>query len=67
MLDVIVLGPRHRQGQESWRPAETLYQMVQHSVRDGINRSHRSSPWRSRKHCGYRRECEREYGGRVPE
>ena len=54
-------------GQEERRFAETLYPMVQESIRDGIYPPHRSSPLCSRKHCGYWRECEREYGGHVPE
>jgi putative RecB family exonuclease len=56
-----VVGPEER------RLAETVYPMVQDSIRDGIYPPHRSSPLCSRKHCGYWRECEREYGGRVPE
>ncbi len=47
--------------------AETLYPMVQDSIRDGVYPPHRGSPLCSRRHCGYWRECEREFGGRVPE
>ena len=49
------------------RFAETLYPMVQESIRDGIYPPHRSSPMCSRRYCGYWRECEREFGGRVTE
>ena len=56
-----------RRGPEERRLAETVYPMVQDSIRDGIYPPHRSSPLCSSKHCGYWRECEREFGGRVPE
>jgi hypothetical protein len=49
------------------RFAETLYPMVQESIRDGIYPAHRSSPMCSRRYCGYWRACEREFGGRVAE
>jgi hypothetical protein len=54
-------------GAEERRFAATLYPMVQESIRDGIYPPHRSSPLCSRKHCGYWRQCEREFGGRVPD
>jgi putative RecB family exonuclease len=54
-------------GSEERRFAETLYPVVQDSIRDGIYPPHRSSPICSRRHCGYWRECEREFGGQVPE
>jgi RecB family exonuclease len=52
-------------GAEDRRFAETLCPMVQESIRDGIYPPHRSSPMSSRRYCGYWRECEREFGGRV--
>ena len=47
--------------------AETLYPMVQESIRDEIRPPHRSNPLCSRRYCSYWRECEREFGGRVAE
>jgi RecB family exonuclease len=64
---VQVIQQTYAVGQEERRFAETLYPMVQDSIRDGIYPPHRSNPLCSRKHCGYWRECEREYGGHVPE
>jgi len=64
---VQVIQQTYEVGQEERRLAETLYPMVQDSIRDGIYPPHRGSPLCSRKHCGYWRECEREFGGRVPE
>ena len=64
---VQVIQQSYEVGAEERRFAETLYPMVQDSIRDGIYPPHRSSPLCSRKHCGYWRECERELGGRVPE
>jgi hypothetical protein len=52
---------------EERRFAEALYPMVQDSIRDGVYPPHRGSPLCSRRHCGYWRECEREFGGRVSE
>ena len=54
-------------GPEEPRYAETLYPMVQEAMRDGIYPPRRSSPVCSRRYCGYWRECEREFGGRVDE
>jgi CRISPR/Cas system-associated exonuclease Cas4 (RecB family) len=54
-------------GSEERHFAETLYPMVQDSIRDGVYPPHRGSPLCSRRYCGYWRECEREFGGRVPE
>jgi hypothetical protein len=54
-------------GPEERRYAETLYPMVQEAMRDGIYTPRRSSPLCSRRYCGYWRECEREFGGRVDE
>ena len=64
---VQVIQQTYAVGQEERRFAETIYPMVQDSIRDGIYPPHRGSPLCSRKHCGYWRECEREYGGRVAE
>ena len=64
---VQVIQHTYKVGQEERRFAETLYPMVQDSIRDGIYPPHRGSPLCSRRHCGYWRECEREFGGRVPE
>lgn len=54
-------------GAEERRYAETLYPMVQEAMRDGIYLPRRSSPVCSRRYCGYWRECEREFGGRIEE
>lgn len=62
-----VIQQTYKVGQEERRFAETLYPMVQDSIRDGIYPPHRGSPLCSRRHCGYWRECEREFSGRVPE
>jgi len=64
---VHVIQQTYDVGPDERRFAETLYPMVQDSIRDGIYPPHRSSPLCSRRHCGYWRECEREFGGRVPE
>jgi len=64
---VQVIQQTYDVGPEERRFAETLYPMVQDSIRDGVYPPHRSSPLCSRRHCGYWRECEREFGGRVPE
>jgi hypothetical protein len=53
-------------GAEERRYAETIYPMVQEGMRDGIYTPRRGSPLCSRRYCGYWRECEREYGGRIP-
>ena len=50
---------------EERRFAEALYPMVQDSIRNGVYPPHRGSPLCSRRHCGYWRECEREFGGHV--
>ena len=52
-------------GAEDRRYAETLYPMVQEAMRDGIYPPRRSSRVCCRRYCGYWRECEREFGGRV--
>jgi putative RecB family exonuclease len=54
-------------GPEERRYAETLYPMVQEAMRDGIYPPRRGSHLCSRRYCGYWRECEREFGGRVDE
>lgn len=64
---VEVVQQTYNVGTEERRFAETLYPMVRESIRDGIYLPHRSSSMCSRRHCGYWRECEREFGGRVPE
>ncbi|MBI4480216.1 MAG: PD-(D/E)XK nuclease family protein [Acidobacteria bacterium] len=64
---VQVVQQTYEIGPEERRFAETLYPMVQDSIRDGLYPPHRNSPLCSRRHCGYWRECEREFGGRVPE
>lgn len=51
---------------EERRYAETIYPMVQDGMRDGIYTPRRGSPLCSRRYCGYWRECEREFGGRIP-
>ena len=45
--------------------AETIYPMVQDSIREGIFLPRRSSPLCSRRYCGYWSICEKEYGGSV--
>jgi RecB family exonuclease len=45
--------------------AETIYPMVQDSIREGIFLPRRSSPLYSRQFCGFWNECEKEYGGSV--
>ena len=64
---VHVIQQSYQVGTEDRRFAETLYPMVQESIRDGIYPPHRSSPMCSRRYRGYWRECEQEFGGRVPE
>ena len=64
---VQVVQQSYQVGAEDRRFAETLYPMVQESIRDGIYPPHRSSPMCSRRYCGYWRDCEREFGGRVAE
>ena len=39
---------------------------VEREMGDGIYTPRRGSPLCSRRYCGYWRECEREYGGRIP-
>ena len=53
-------------GAEERRYAETIYPMVQEGMRDGIYPPRRGCPLCLRRYCGYWRECEREYGGRIP-
>lgn len=47
------------------RYVETIYPMVQDSIREGIFLPRRSSGLCSRKYCGYWHLCEREFGGVV--
>jgi len=47
------------------RYAETIYPMVQDSIREGIFLPRRSSPLCSRRFCGFWNVCEKEYGGSV--
>jgi CRISPR/Cas system-associated exonuclease Cas4 (RecB family) len=64
---VQVIQQTYEVGVDERRFAETLYPMIQDSIRDGLYPPHRSNPLCSRRHCGYWRHCEREFGGRVPE
>src|SRR5271165_5160132 len=64
---VQVIQQSYQVGAEDRRFAETLFPMVQESIRDGIYPPHRGCPMCSRRHCGYWRECEHEFGGSVPE
>ena len=64
---VQVIQQSYQVGAEDRRFAETLYPMVQESIRDGIYPPHRSGPMCSRRYCGYWRVCEHEFGGRVAE
>ena len=64
---VQVIQQSYQVGAEDRRFAETLYPMVQESIRDGIYPPRRSSPTCSRRYCGYWRECESEFGGHVAE
>lgn len=64
---VQVIQQSYQVGAEDRRFAKALYPMVQESIRDGIYPPHRSGPMCSRRYCGYWRECEHEFGGRVPE
>jgi putative RecB family exonuclease len=61
-----VIQQSYEVGPEERRFAETLYPMVQDSIRDGVYPPHRNNPLCSRRHCGYWRACEREFGGHVP-
>jgi RecB family exonuclease len=45
--------------------AEIVYPMVQDSIREGIFLPRRGGSLCSKRHCGYWRICEREYGGSV--
>src|SRR5579862_3305297 len=45
--------------------AETIYPMVQDSIREGIFLPRSSSPLCSRRFCGFWNVCEKEYGGSV--
>jgi hypothetical protein len=45
--------------------AETIYPMVQDSIRDGLFLPRRNSVLCSRRYCGFWRRCELEYGGTV--
>jgi len=49
------------------RYAESIYPMVQESLRDGIFLPNRNSFLCSRKHCPFWRACEKEFGGEVEE
>jgi hypothetical protein len=64
---VQVVQQSYQVASEDRRFAETLYPMVQDSIRDGIYPPHRSSPLCSRRYCGFWRHCQRELGGRVAE
>lgn len=56
-----LVGPADR------RYAETIYPMVQESIRERVFLPRRSSNLCFRKYCGYWRSCEREFGGTVRE
>src|SRR5258708_36282363 len=45
--------------------AETIYPMVQDSIREGMFLPRRRNPLRSRRFCGFWNVCEKEYGGSV--
>jgi RecB family exonuclease len=71
-LDTVTKGRTVKLAQKSFqvgaadrRYAETIYPMVQESIREGIFLPRRSSGLCSRKYCGYWRSCEREFGGVV--
>jgi CRISPR/Cas system-associated exonuclease Cas4 (RecB family) len=64
---VQVIQQTYQVGPDERRFAETVYPMVQDSIREGIYPPHRSASLCSRRHCGYWRECQREFGGQVPE
>ena len=71
-LDTVTKGRTVRLSQKSFqvgaadrRYAETIYPMVQESIREGIFLPRRSSGLCSRKYCGYWGSCEREFGGVV--
>lgn len=71
-LDTVTKGRTVKLAQKSFqveaadrRYAETIYPMVQESIRDGIFLPRRSGALCSRKYCGYWRSCEREFGGVV--
>ena len=64
---VQVVQQSYQVSAEDRRFAERLYPMAQESIQDGIYPPHRSSPMCSRRYCGYWRECERDFGGRVAE
>ncbi len=52
-------------GTEDRKYAETVYPMVQDSIRDGIFLPRRGSALCSRVYCGFWRSCEEEFGGSV--
>ena len=52
-------------GPEERRYAEMIYPAVQDGMKSGLYLPHRASTLCSRRYCGYWRECEREFGGRV--
>lgn len=51
---------------EAVKMAERLYPLAQEAMRAGYYFPNRQSILCSRKNCGYWRECEAEFGGRVP-
>ena len=52
-------------GPDQRRLVESVFPMVQDAIRDGVYLPHRGSTLCSRRYCGYWRECEHEFGGRV--
>ncbi len=64
---VQVIQQTYDVGTEERHFAETLYPMVEDSIRDGVYPPNRGSSLCSRRYCGYWRECEREFDDHVPE
>ena len=62
---VQLIQQTHEVGPDQRKLAENLFPMVQDSIRDRVYLPHRNSALCSRRYCGYWRECEREFGGRV--
>ena len=54
-------------GPDERRYAEMIYPAAQDGMKSGLYLPHRASTLCSRRYCGYWRECEREFGGRVEE
>jgi hypothetical protein len=52
---------------EDLRATQTIYARASQAMRSDVYIPNRLSMFCSRRHCGYWRECEREWGGEVPE